>query len=87
MVPPDLVERDYRVLPGEVGRERDESEDSLSSGRRCAVQLTLGVGEDRDSCLQSTENHFLRRKCHRPLERDISSQDPRLKTQTKVGWV
>lgn len=87
MVHPDLVERDYSVLPREVGKERDESEDVLSSGRCCGVQLTLGVAEDRDSCLQSTENHFLRRKCHRPLERDISSRDPRPRTQTKVGWV
>lgn len=87
MVHPDLVERDYNVLPREVGKERHESEDVLSSGRCRGVQLTLGVAEDRDSCLQSTENHFLRRKCHRPLERDISSQDPRPRTQTKVGWV
>lgn len=76
MVHPDLVERDYSVLPREVGKERDESEGVLSSGRCCGVQLTLGVAEDRDSRLQSTENHFLRRKCHRPQERDISSRRP-----------
>lgn len=77
MVHPDLVERDYSVFPREVGKERDESEDVLSSGRCRGVQLTLGVAEDRDSCLQSTENHFVRRKSYRPLERDISSRDPR----------